>query len=276
MYCAWRGSFRSIVSESLWFLSMGSTERKNTVCLLLKFCPPSINPELMNLAHFLCLFRQRVAPICHMSLQRWDSYCHQMSVFGFYSFRQRDAPIYLKRQALREKNLHRSPGNGECSSYILHNSRVSSDNGLPRSVTTSVWNWWGSIGNFLIVPQLVLLVVEHLQNPILWSSRVSRRSVEEAEVTFFTFSKMTSPVSVLTSFGIDKLEMFRDEWSRSISSDWTSILFLCKLIAHPTWKVYRKKSLGIRTLSCKLGPMRLVQHCSWRINTILLFFLVSS
>ena len=28
-------------------LSIGSTSRKNTVCLLLKFCPPGINPELM-------------------------------------------------------------------------------------------------------------------------------------------------------------------------------------------------------------------------------------
>ena len=28
---------KSIVSESFWFLSMGSTSRKNTVCLLLKF-----------------------------------------------------------------------------------------------------------------------------------------------------------------------------------------------------------------------------------------------
>ena len=31
----------------LLFLSMGSTGRKNTVCLLLKFWPPGINPELM-------------------------------------------------------------------------------------------------------------------------------------------------------------------------------------------------------------------------------------
>ena len=47
MYYAWRGAFMSIVSRSLWFLSMGSTGRKKTVCLLLKICPPGINPELM-------------------------------------------------------------------------------------------------------------------------------------------------------------------------------------------------------------------------------------
>ena len=52
-----------------------------------------------------------------------------MNVFGFYSFRQRVAPIYLKKQSLREKKLHRSPGNG---TFFF---------GLPRSVTTWVWNW---------------------------------------------------------------------------------------------------------------------------------------
>ena len=35
MYCARRGALKSIVSGSLWFLSMGPTSRKNTVCLLL-------------------------------------------------------------------------------------------------------------------------------------------------------------------------------------------------------------------------------------------------
>ena len=47
MYCARCGASKSIVSGSLWFLYMGSTGRKNTVCLLLKFWPPGINPEWM-------------------------------------------------------------------------------------------------------------------------------------------------------------------------------------------------------------------------------------
>ena len=47
MHCARRGAPKSIVSGSLCSLSIGSTSRKNTVCLLLKFCPPGINPELM-------------------------------------------------------------------------------------------------------------------------------------------------------------------------------------------------------------------------------------
>ena len=42
-----RGDPKSIFLGSLCSLSMGSTGRKNTVCLLLKICPPGINPELM-------------------------------------------------------------------------------------------------------------------------------------------------------------------------------------------------------------------------------------
>ena len=41
----------------------------------------------------------------------------------------------------------------------------------------------GSIGNFYIVAQLVLLVVEQLLNPIHSSCHVSRKSLEEDEVT---------------------------------------------------------------------------------------------
>ena len=39
------------------------------------------------------------------------------------------------------------------------------------------------VGNFLLVEQLLLLVVEQLLNPILSSNHVSRKSLEEAEVT---------------------------------------------------------------------------------------------
>ena len=58
-----------------------------------------------HLAHFLCLFWQPVAPIYQVSLKRWESHCHMMNVFGLYSFRQRVAPIYLKRQSLRDDRL---------------------------------------------------------------------------------------------------------------------------------------------------------------------------
>ena len=70
---------------------------------------------------FVC-FNNRVAPFDHVPFQRWDSCCHQMNVFGFYSFPQRVAPFYPKKQLLREKNLHRSPGNG---TLFFHLARFS-------------------------------------------------------------------------------------------------------------------------------------------------------
>ena len=45
--CARRSTLKSITSRFLWFLSIGSTNRKNTVCFLLKIWPPGSNPELM-------------------------------------------------------------------------------------------------------------------------------------------------------------------------------------------------------------------------------------
>ena len=46
-YCARRGTLKSIFSGSLCSLSLRSISRKNTVCLLLEFWPPGINPLLM-------------------------------------------------------------------------------------------------------------------------------------------------------------------------------------------------------------------------------------
>ena len=76
----------------------------------------------------LCQFNVETLPVV-----RWTCV--------FYSFPQRVSPIYPKKQLhLREENLHRSPENGTFSS-ILHGSRVSSNNGSPRSLTTWIWNW---------------------------------------------------------------------------------------------------------------------------------------
>ena len=46
-----------------------------------------------------------------------------------------------------------------------------------------------------------LLVVERILNPLLFSIRVSRRSLVEAEV-MYAFSYKTCPVFILTTFGI--------------------------------------------------------------------------
>ena len=45
----------------------------------------------------------------------------------------------------------------------------------------------GLVGNFLIVEQLLLLVVEQLVKSIPSSNHVSRKSLEEAEVTHILF-----------------------------------------------------------------------------------------
>ena len=42
-YCERRGTFKSIFSVSSCSLPVGSINKKDTVCLLLEFCPPSIN-----------------------------------------------------------------------------------------------------------------------------------------------------------------------------------------------------------------------------------------
>ena len=74
--------------------------------------------------------------------------------------------------------MYRFPENGTC---FLSKQRVSPfyhdlDLGLV-----------GSVGKLLLVQQLPLLVVEQLLKPILSSSHVTRKSLEEDEVTHILF-----------------------------------------------------------------------------------------
>ena len=83
----------------------------------------------------------------------------------------------------------------------------------------------GLIVNFETAAQLVLLLAEQLLNPIPSSNHVSRKSLEEDEVThiyFFRISLLQFPSEQLS--GYNKLGVFREEWWRSIVSDRTSIL----------------------------------------------------
>ena len=95
---------------------------------------------------------------------------------------QRVSPFYHDSQLLHERNVFRSPENG---TFFFH---------LTRSLgrfQQRVAQFYHDLdlelvsltGNFWIVAQLVHLVVEHLLNPIPTSNHVSRRSLEEAEVT---------------------------------------------------------------------------------------------
>ena len=79
-----------------------------------------------------------------------------------------------------------------------------------------------SIGNFWNVAQLVFLVVEHVQKPIPFSSRVSRRSLMEVACILFRIWLLQFPSWQLSEY--NKLVVFPREWSSSIESDWTLIL----------------------------------------------------
>ena len=97
-YCAWRGTLKSITSGSLWFLSIGSTSRKNTVFLLLKLWPPGSNPELMIecklKAHPTCICTGRSCselPHCPVIKDQWDCVLHVPEELG-------NTQLFLKNQ----------------------------------------------------------------------------------------------------------------------------------------------------------------------------------
>ena len=99
----------------------------------------------------------------------------RLSARDFHHGKQRVSPFYRVSQLLHEKNVFRFPLNGAL--LFKGKQRVSPfyhDLGLDLV---------GLIGNFSIVEQLLPLVVEQLLNPILSSNHVSRKSLEEAEVT---------------------------------------------------------------------------------------------
>ena len=99
----------------------------------------------------------------------------RLSARDFHLGKQRVSPFYRDSQLLHEKNVFRFPENGAL--LFEDKQRVFPfyhDLGLDLV---------DLIGNFLIVEQFLLLVVEQLLNPILSSSHVSRKSLEEAEVT---------------------------------------------------------------------------------------------
>ena len=147
--------------------------------------------------------------------QRWSSCCHQMNVFwvapvlttgcpvlsDVWQLSSREERVFdLLRKGTLFLHLTRSLGRFQQRVVPFHRfqQRVAPfyhDLGLKLV---------GSIGNFWIVAQLVHLVVEHLLNPnslfqscfqgeILW--RGGRGDA-------CTLSYMTSPVSILPTFGI--------------------------------------------------------------------------
>ena len=116
--------------------------------------------------------------------------------------KQRVSLFYRDVHLLHERNVFRFPENG---ALFLSKQRVSPFyHDLDLDLV-------GLIGNFLLVEQLPLLVVEQLLNPILSSNHVSRRSLEEAEMTciLFRIRLLQFPSEQLS--GYNKLGVFREE-----------------------------------------------------------------
>ena len=71
-------------------------------------------------------------------------------------------------------------------------------NGSPRFIMIWIRNW------LVRSETSQLLFVERVLNPTIFSTRVSRRSLVEAEVTCVLLLFQTSPISVLITFGIQR------------------------------------------------------------------------
>ena len=142
---------------------------------------------LGNFWHIFCVCFNNGFPVLSWAF----STLGQMNVFGFYLFQQRVVPFYRFDSFFVNRKCVDLLGKGRCSS-ILHGSLDSSNNGLPRSIGSinglprSIISWvWNRLVRLeaWIVVQLVFLIVNHLLNPILFSSHVSGSSLVEAELT---------------------------------------------------------------------------------------------
>ena len=100
----------------------------------------------------------------------------QLGARDLHHGKQQVSPFYRVSQLLHEKNMFRFPENGAL--LLEGKQQVCHDLGLDLV---------GLIGNFLLVEQLLLLVVEQLLNPIPSSNHVSRKSLEEVEVIQILF-----------------------------------------------------------------------------------------
>ena len=102
---------------------------------------------------------------------------------------------------------------------------VAPDNGLPRSIIM-IWAWiylvW--LGTFGLLNNLSLWSLSNFWTQFFLTSHVSKRSLEEAEVTHILSRiwLLQFPSEQLSEY--NKLGVFREEWQRSIVFDRTSIL----------------------------------------------------
>ena len=132
-----------------------------------------------------------------INIERSD--CEQTTGLPFY----RDLHLLPKLSScFHERNVYRFRENGTLPASKQRVSPFYHD--LDFSLV-------GLVGNFFLVEQLFLLVVEQLLNPIPSSNHVSRKSLEEAEVTHILFSKLLLQFPSEQLSGYNKLGVFHEE-----------------------------------------------------------------
>ena len=125
--------------------------------------------------------KQRVSPFyrdSHLLLKPSSDFHERNADETLYESKQRVSPFYRDLHLLHERNVFRLPENG---ALFLSKQRVS-----PFYHDLDLGSV-GLVGNFLLVEQLLLLVIEQLLNPIPSSNHVSGKSLEDAEVTHILF-----------------------------------------------------------------------------------------
>ena len=115
------------------------------------------------------------------------------------------------------KRINIDPGNGTCFFHLACYQVAPICHELDLELV-------GLVGKFLLVEQLLLLIVEQLPNPILFSIRPSMRSLVEAEVTCILSRKWLLQFPSWQLMEYNKLEVFLEGWLHSIEFDRMSIL----------------------------------------------------
>ena len=137
-----------------------------------------------HLAHFLCLFQQRSAG------KRWDSYCRQMNVYEFYSFPQKVAPIYPKKQFPSWKEFTSISWERDvflpCSTVLVSAPTTGCRDLSVLTTSCSDLSRLG-LGTSRWLHNLSLWSLSMFWTQFSFANRVSRRSSEEAEVTWKLF-----------------------------------------------------------------------------------------
>ena len=147
--------------------------------------------------------------------------CLQMNSLGLYLFQKRSLRSFWRNSSSWKEiiDLLRK----ERFPSILHSSRVILNNGSLRSVTTWTQNWLLRLETSRQLPNFWLLSVFWTRFPLPFVFQRDLFSGGRGDI--YTFSLKSSPVSIVTTFGNNMLEVFLEGCLHSIESDRISILW---------------------------------------------------